>query len=124
MSKIERQLREDRLIRDAARAVFDARLARLRQGVADKGIGARVADEALGRARATADQTLAVAKDNRLIVAATLAALAAWFLRKPLGRWLARIADGPRFNGLRDLAGEPASHLRRLRDWAVRKGNT
>lgn len=124
MSASERQLQEDRLTRDAARAVFDGRLARVRQAVADKGIGARMADETLGRAKAAADQTVAVAKDNRLIVAATLAALAGWFLRKPLMRWVARITNDLEFSKDHGLAGEPASHMRRLREWAVRKGKT
>ncbi len=122
MSVSEQQLTDHRATREAARAAFTARLARVQGALGERSIGARIGDEAVGRAKATADETMTIARENRWIVLATATALAAWFLRKTLMRWAALVSDKVQ---VADEIGaeEPARHWQRLRDWTVRKVN-
>lgn len=85
----------DRANRNAARALFERRLAQVKQDLAARGIGGRIADKAKGDALAMADEALAVAKDNKGLIAATIAALAAWAFRKPLIGLVAQLRPGP-----------------------------
>lgn len=128
MSASERQLAEDKATREAARAVLTARLARVKGALDQRSIGARIGTEALGRAKATADQTMTIASENRWAVLATATALAGWFLRKPLMQWAAPISDnvseatGEEEIGAEEtVAGKSGSPWQRLRDWTVRK---
>lgn len=114
MSVSEQQLSEDRATREAARSVFTARFSRVKDALDDRSIGARIGDEALGRAKATADKTMTMASEHRWIVLGTATALAAWFLRKPLMGWAVKVLD-------EIGAEEPVTHWQRLRDWTVRK---
>jgi len=70
--------------RDSARAALTGRYLKLREGLAEKGIGARLVDDAKGKAKAAANEAVEIAKENKGIVAATLGALVVWALRKPL----------------------------------------
>ena len=114
MSANESTLAEDRAVRDAARAVFDARLARVRAALAERSIGQRVTHEVLTRAREAAGESMAVARDNRWIVVAVVAALVAWFARRPLIRSGSALVR-------RFTRGEPASRWRRLRSWTAKR---
>ena len=93
MNKAERQLAADRETRRAARLVFDARLAQVKADLAARSVGARVADKAKGDAAAVAQEALAVVKDSKGIVAATVGALALWFLRAPIIAGLSSLFD-------------------------------
>jgi hypothetical protein len=84
VSEAERKFREDRALRNAAHALVKAQVAQVRQDLAAKGIGQRMADKAGDGVKAAADHSLEVASSNRGIVAATVAALVLWLLRNPL----------------------------------------
>lgn len=93
MNEAERQFAADRETRRAARSVFDARLAQVKADLAARSVGARVADKAKGDAAAVAQEALAVVKDSKGIVAATVGALALWFLRAPIIAGLSSLFD-------------------------------
>lgn len=117
MNPAEQQLAEDRALRDAARAVFDRRLERVRGAVAERSIGQRVTSEAVDRARNGAAEALAVARAAPLVVGGTALALVVWLARRPLGRWAGKLVR--RANG-----GEPASIRGRLRAWTEKRIKT
>lgn len=84
MSDPVEQFRADRDNRHAARGVFDAGVAQVKDDLAARGIGGRIADKAQGEALATLDEAVAVARDSKGIIAGTVAALALWTFRAPL----------------------------------------
>ncbi len=86
MSGIADRLYADRLNRDAARVVAEANLARVKADLAARGIGGRIVDKASNEAKVAADQTLAIARESKGIIALTAAALGLWLFRKPLLR--------------------------------------
>lgn len=101
----------DRANRKAARVLFDRRLAQVKQDLAARGIGGRIAAKAKGDALAVADEALALAKDNKGLIAASLAALAAWAFRKPLIGLIARYrADQASVQAQPDKSDEDISH--------------
>jgi len=89
------RLSSERDARDSARAAFTGRYLRLCDGLAEKGIGARVADNVKGKAKAAANEAVAIARENKGVVAATIGALVVWLFRKPLldqaQKWAPRI---------------------------------
>lgn len=97
MNKAERQLDDARDLRDSARARFDARLAIVREDVAARGLGGRIADKAAEEARDALDEAIDIAKESKGIIAGTVAALALWFLRHPIIAWAEELigADTP-----------------------------
>jgi hypothetical protein len=84
MSKASRQLDTDRAARNRARRIFDSRLAMTRQDMTPSAIANRVAGQLERQAVDTFDEMVEIADENRAVVAGTLAALAIWFLRKPI----------------------------------------
>lgn len=78
------ELREDRALRNAAKASFDANAAQVRADLAARGVGGRIVDTATGKAKAAANEALDIANENRGVVAATLGALVLWFARRPI----------------------------------------
>jgi len=97
VNRAELQLEEARDRRDSARARFDARLAIVRADVEARSVGGRIADKAAEEARDAMEEALAVARESKVIIAGTVAALALWFLRNPLIAWaeelLAQLPD-------------------------------
>ncbi len=91
MNRAELQLEEARDRRDSARARFDARLAIVRADVEARSVGGRIADKAAEEARDAMEEALAVARESKVIIAGTVAALALWFLRNPLIAWAEEI---------------------------------
>ena len=71
--------------RNAAYDAFQIRLAQVQEDLAARGVGGRIADRA-GEAMSEAAD---VAVEHKAVIAGTLAALAVWFLRRPLIAWLA-----------------------------------
>ena len=117
MSALERQLAEDRAVRDSARAVFDARMAEVRRELGERSIPQRAADEAQSRAMSAAgeeNEGMAVAEESKWVLVGTGLAILAWLLRGPL------IASA-RKAGDRLFKPEPASPWERLRDWIKSK---
>jgi hypothetical protein len=93
------QFRADRDNRLAARGVFDAGLGQVKDDLAARGIGGRIADKATGEVRAALGEAVAVATDSKGIIAGTIAALALWAFRTPLlgaaqGLW-SKLAPAP-----------------------------
>jgi hypothetical protein len=91
MSELETRLAEDRDNRTAARALFDRGLAQVRADLAARGVGGRIADKTAADAQAVATEALAVARESKGIIAATVTALGLWLLRKPLLRTAERL---------------------------------
>ena len=92
MSDPEQRLAEDKALRDAALALFKADLALVRADLAERGVGARVADRLGESAMDMLDEAVDYAEDNKGTVAAGIAAVVLWFARRPildaLGRWM------------------------------------
>jgi hypothetical protein len=71
--------------RNAAHMAFHLRLDQVQEDLAARGVGGRIADRA-GEAVSDAAE---MASEHKAVIAGTLAALAVWFLRRPLVQWLA-----------------------------------
>ena len=81
---IEKAMIEDRMLRDAARALVDADIANLRANYAARGIGERVKDRLEDGAAVVLEEAVAVAEDNKGVIATLLAAIVLWFARHPI----------------------------------------
>jgi len=114
MTALERQLADDRAVRDSARAVFDARMDEVRRALGERSIPLRTADEAKSRAMSAAEEGMAVAEESKWILVGTALAILAWLLRRPL-------INSARTAGSRLFGTEPASPWERLRDWIKSK---
>lgn len=84
MSETEARLAKDRGVRQAARGLFETRLAQVRQDLESRSVPARIKAKAQDEAVKTIDQGLSIAKESKGVIAATAGALALWFFRKPL----------------------------------------
>jgi len=91
VSDLEHRLAEDRLLRDAALALFKADLAFIRGDLADKGVGARIAARLGEGTREMVDDAVDYAEANRGKVAAAVAAVILWFARGPILDSIARL---------------------------------
>ncbi len=85
------RLDSDRANRDAARSLFDARLANLRGALAERGIGGRIKDQLSSDARNGFIKAVDIAESQKGVVAGTAAALAVWFLRVPIMAWVSNL---------------------------------
>lgn len=88
------QLAEAQRARDTARATFDANLAQVKDDLAARGLGGRVADRLGEDARSALDEALDIATESKGIIAGTVAMLALWFLRQPIIAWVAGMIQG------------------------------
>ncbi len=100
MSQVEEPLAADRKLRDEARLVMNNRYARLKTGLAAKGLGERAAEAVKGKAKAVVKETVEVANDSRGIIAVTVTALACWTWRKPILAELGKLP--PQLRDIRD----------------------
>ena len=91
MSGLEHRLADDKALRDAALALFKADLALVRADLAERGIGARVADRLGESAMDIVDEGIDYAEENKGKVAAGVAALVLWFARRPILEALGRL---------------------------------
>jgi hypothetical protein len=87
------QLSAARTAHAVARQTFDAQLAQVRADLEARGIGGRIADTIGETAATVMDEAVDVANENRLVIAGTLAALTAWFLRRPIIRFASGVFD-------------------------------
>lgn len=108
MSDTENRLARDRASRTTARGLFDHRLAQVKADLSARGVGGRIKDKAVRQSEDVLAQGLEIARENRGVVAATGAALALWFFRKPLAGLVNRIAQR-RQDAIQD-AGDNAAH--------------
>jgi hypothetical protein len=81
---LEREMREDRLLRDAARAIVQADVAQLKASLAERSIPERIGDKIGEGATDVLDEAVAVADENKGVVATLIAAIILWFARHPL----------------------------------------
>jgi len=103
MGKASRQLDADRAARNKARKRFESHLVSTRQDLTGGAIAARLFGRLRRKSRGTLDEAVEIADENRMVVAGTIAALAAWFLRKPILSWLAgRLAGSERTEDIAD----------------------
>lgn len=106
MSKASKALDATRAARNRARRRFDSRMVRARQDITPETIVARATGDLKAKARDTFDEAVEIASENRVIVAGTLAALALWFLRKPILSWLeGRLVSRTQQKDIDDEAG-------------------
>ncbi|WP_324075622.1 MAG: hypothetical protein RSE14_02235 [Erythrobacter sp.] len=92
MSVLPQRFIEDRALRDAARAVLDEDIARLRTSLGEQGVASRVTSSigttVTGRLKAGASDVLESAKDtaidNRGVIAVLVSAILLWLMRGPL----------------------------------------
>jgi hypothetical protein len=92
LTSAEEGLALHRAERDATRAGLLTRVDRLRADLKPDAIAGRVIDDLTYKARGVAGQAMEIASDNRGIMVGTVAALAMWAARKPLGRGLKNLA--------------------------------
>ena len=91
MTAAERRLSKNHAQRTAARQVFDADLAQVKADLSARGVGGRIKDSAVQKADEALLHGIAVANENKPIVAGTIALLLVWLLRNPLGKLLGRL---------------------------------
>lgn len=93
MDRLAQQVHETRRARDATRAIFDARLAQVRQDLDARGIGGRIADRLGDEARDLFHDALEVADESKGVIAGTVGALGLWALRKPIIAWILALLE-------------------------------
>lgn len=84
MSTRRDQLRHDRHLRDAARALVMAGIDNLRADLSVRSLGERAVDRIAEGASEVYDEAIEVASDNKGALAAIIAALVLWFARNPI----------------------------------------
>ncbi|NMW31340.1 hypothetical protein HKD42_04645 [Altererythrobacter sp. RZ02] len=82
--KFDRQLREDKVLRDSALAVVKADIEQVKQDHSAKNIGKRFANRMTEGAHDVLEQASAKASDQRGILVVLVAAIALWFARNPI----------------------------------------
>jgi hypothetical protein len=90
MADPARQLLEDRALRDAARELVQGDIGYIREGLANRGIPARILDRATGSAREISGEAAIAAKENAVtlgtgVAVGALAAMA-WVFRSQLSQ--------------------------------------
>lgn len=81
---LEQQLREDRMLRDAARAIVEADVANLKASLAKRSIPDRIADRIGEGAHDALDEAAELATEHKGLIAAAIAAAILWLARQPL----------------------------------------
>lgn len=85
-----RSIENLRSARNDARALFDARLEQVKSDFSARSIGSRITGKLQEDAKSTAVYALDVARDNKGIIAGTLAAVVLWLFRNPIIEWIER----------------------------------
>ena len=81
---LEHTLREDRLLRDAARALVDADIAQVKASLDARSISTRIVDRIGEGATDVLDEAVAVADDHKGAIATLIGAIILWFARHPI----------------------------------------
>lgn len=84
MSKLEQQFLEDRALRNAAKALLDADIARVKANLDDKSVGKRALDRAKDGAAEVFEQASIKADTNHGILVVLIGAIVLWFARNPI----------------------------------------
>jgi len=93
MTDLAHQLAEDKALRDAALQLFRSDIALIHGDLHERGIGARAKDRLGEAALGMVDDAIDYAEDNKGWLAAGATAVALWFARKPILRWVADVLD-------------------------------
>ncbi len=93
MSRLAAQVMADTAARDAARARFDGHYSAFKADIEARGLGGRIADEAIEQARLVFDEAVAVVEEHPGAVGGTLAALVLWLMRNHLIAWVRETFD-------------------------------
>lgn len=88
MSKLKDCLAEDKLARDAAKAIALADFHRVKADLAARGVGGRIADTVSEEAAELGEEVIQMAEENKAVVGGVVAALVLWLARGPIGRLL------------------------------------
>ena len=91
MNEAEQRLIADRQHRQAARQLVDTGVEQVKADLSARGIGGRIKDSVIHEADEAVASGIAVAQENKAVVAGTFSVLLVWWLRGPLGRLLGRI---------------------------------
>ena len=91
MSEAERRLSADRAQRRAARKLVDGGIAQVKADLSARGIGGRIKDSAVQQADEAVATGIAVARENKPVVAGTIGLLLVWLFRTPLSKLLGRM---------------------------------
>jgi hypothetical protein len=81
---LEQRMREDRMLRDAARALVEADVANLRASLAERSIPGRVVDRITEGAADALDEATNLAERHRGVIAAIVAGMVLWLARNPI----------------------------------------
>lgn len=84
MAGSKQQLREDRAIRDAARALVKADMAHLKQDLSGKSLKDRMFGPVSDGAKDVLERAGEAADNNRGVLAALVGAVVLWFARNPI----------------------------------------
>lgn len=88
MSALRDRLAEDKLTRDAAKAIALADYHRVKADLAARSVGGRIADTVSEEAAELSEEVIQLAEENKAVVGGVIAALVLWLARGPIGRWL------------------------------------
>ena len=84
MSKLEQQFLEDRALRNAAKALLDADIERVKADLDDRSVGKRALDRAKDGAAEVFEKASDSASSNSGILALLIGAIVLWFARNPI----------------------------------------
>ena len=84
MSERKLRMRQDRHLRDSARALIEADIEHLKANFTSKSLGERAMDRVTDGAMDLYEEAVELAQDNKGALAALIAAIVVWFARNPL----------------------------------------
>lgn len=84
MTNIRTRMLEDRYLRDSAKALVEADIDHLKNGLNQKSIAERTFDGIKEGATDIYEEAVELAEDNKGALAALLAAIIVWFARNPI----------------------------------------
>jgi hypothetical protein len=92
---VESKVLADKVLRDSTKAILDRRIEAVKLDLEARGIGGRIADEIVGRAKTVVDEAVEITEEHPGVIGGTIAALVLWTLRNPIIDWLDEFL-GPR----------------------------
>jgi len=92
---LESKVLADKALRDRSKQAFDTNLTQVKLDLEARGIGGRIADEVVDRAKLVFDEAADIAQEHPGVIGGTIAALVLWILRNPILGWLDELL-GPR----------------------------
>lgn len=92
---LETKVLAEKALRDRTKKSLDSRISLVKLDLEARGVGGRVADEIVGRAKIVFNEAAEIAEQHPGVVGGTIAALMLWILRNPIIGWLDELL-GPR----------------------------